>query len=301
MQSVIESILQLLERGERGALATVVSVRGSVPQVVGARLLLRGDGTMVGTVGGGAVEQRVLALLAGVLEGEPALLCELDLGRDLGMSCGGSMGVFIEPVAATPRLILCGAGHVAMPTAKLARNVGFRVTVIDERESQNSAERFPHCERLLTSVEIAAAQLEPTAEDWILCLGPSHSIDQRALAAFALRPHRYLGLMGSRRKVIRLLKALAADGIQVPLERLYAPVGLALGAESPDEIAVSIVAELVALRRRATPAAPRSGALERAAAPGRDAALGHMRVLDDPRVRALLERAETDAPDDSSG
>ncbi len=280
VQSVFESILQLIQRGERGALATIVSARGSVPQVVGARLLLKRDGTTVGTVGGGAVEQHVLSLLERALQGEPAILCELDLAGDLGMSCGGSMSVFIEPVAAAPRLIICGAGHVAMPTARLAIQVGFRVTVVDERESQNTSERFPDCERISMSVERAAAQLGPTAEDWILCLGPSHAIDQRALAAFATRPHRYIGLMGSRRKVIRLLKALATDGVEIPLERLYAPVGLALGAESPDEIAVSIVAELVALRRGATAA--------------------HLRGLEDSRWRAHLEQSSPDSPDDGA-
>jgi xanthine dehydrogenase accessory factor len=180
------------------------------------------------------------------------------------MSCGGSMQVFLEPLE-RPRLLVCGAGHVAAPTARFARDVGFRVTVIDERADLNVPERFPDCRLIVAEPAVAAASLPARADDFVLFLGPSHAHDLSALRAFAQRPHRYLGLMGSLRKVLSIVRTLRAEGLELPLDRLYAPVGVALGATTPQEIAVSIVAELIALRRGETPR--------------------HLRALDDPRVR----------------
>src|SRR5262245_23690169 len=131
---VTEALLELLRAGEAGALATVTKVSGSVPQRPGARLLLAAGGRRVGTVGGGAIERVVLEALRDVLAAQVARTLSYDLARDLGMCCGGSMELFVEPISASPRLWLFGAGHVARPTAALARSVGFEVSVVDERE-----------------------------------------------------------------------------------------------------------------------------------------------------------------------
>ena len=275
MLEVSRALCALVEAGQGGALATVVRARGSTPQVAGARLLLRADGSSVGTVGGGAIERHVFDALRTCLERAESHLLEVDLRRDLGMSCGGAMTVFVEPVAAAPRLILCGAGHVAKPTAALARTVGFAVTVVDPRVEQNTEERFPHCVRLVTAPEEAVAQLAPTVSDWVLLVNYGHAVDRAALAAFGHRPHRYLGLMGSRRKVFQMLRSLAEEAALPPLDRVYAPVGLGLGAVTPEEIAVSIVAELVAIRR------------------GGDGA--HLRAVEDPRLLNELEGREAPA------
>lgn len=178
------------------------------------------------------------------------------------------MEVFIEPVEAAQRLIVFGAGHVAKPTAELARRVGFEVTVVDDREELASRERFPDCELVLAEPREAAARLAPRPEDWLLIVTYDHRLDEEALATFARLPHRYLGLIGSRRKVLRILQRLAGRGDLPPLDRVYAPVGLDIGAVSPEEIAVSIVAELVAIRH------------------GKPAR--HLRALDDPRVARVL-------------
>ncbi|MCA9581940.1 MAG: XdhC family protein [Myxococcales bacterium] len=238
-----------MHRGETVALATVVSTAGSAPQIPGARLLLRADGTCVGTVGGGAVEHRVLEALRSCQKQPHSQMLEIDLARDLGMCCGGRMVVFIETLTAHERLVLFGAGHVAQPTASLARTVGFRVTVVDDREELNTAERFPECERLLMEPEEASPFLAMTERDWIVILTHDHRLDEEAARTYLKRPHRYMGLIGSQRKVIRILKRLALRGDPLDLERFYAPVGLSLGAVTPQEIAVSIVAELIALRR----------------------------------------------------
>ncbi|MBE7484895.1 MAG: XdhC family protein [Polyangiaceae bacterium] len=268
MRDVTRELLNVLTSGKRGALATVVRVSGSVPQEPGARLLLAPDGTTTGTVGGGAVERAVLEALEQCrAHGRPELVV-YDLARDLGMCCGGRMEIFVEPVEATQRLIVFGAGHVAKPTAQLARQVGFDVTVVDDREELATEERFPGCTLVLAEPSEAAARLAPRAEDWLLVVTYDHRLDEEALDTFARLPHRYLGLIGSRRKVFRILQRIAERGPLPPLERVYAPVGLDIGAVSPEEIAVSIVAELVALRHGKAPA--------------------HMRAVDDPRLARVL-------------
>src|SRR5262245_52614858 len=145
MREVAQAVLELLESGQRGALATVVRASGSTPQEAGARLLLRADGSFVGTVGGGAIERAVLAALEEALRTNTREVLVRELGYDLGMCCGGRMEVLIEPIEGAPRLVLFGAGHVAKPTAALARSIGFDVRVVDERAELLTPERFPGC------------------------------------------------------------------------------------------------------------------------------------------------------------
>ncbi|MCK6532300.1 MAG: XdhC/CoxI family protein [Polyangiaceae bacterium] len=268
MRDVTRALLHVLTSGRRGALATVVRVSGSVPQQPGARLLLAPDGATTGTVGGGAVERAVLDALGQCRQhGRPELVV-YDLARDLGMCCGGRMEIFVEPVEAEQRLLVFGAGHVAKPTAELARRVGFAVSVVDDREELANRERFPDCELVLAEPREAAARIAPRAEDWVLIVTYDHRLDEEALDTFARLPHRYLGLIGSRRKVLRILQRIASRGDLPPLDRVFAPVGLDIGAVSPEEIAVSIVAELVAIRH--------------------GKAARHLRALDDPRVARVL-------------
>ncbi len=259
-------MLAVLDSGARGALATVVRASGSTPQQIGARLLLCPDGTTVGTVGGGAIEHAVLEeLRACVVDGKPRVMVK-ELMRDLGMCCGGRMEVLVEPIEGRPRLILFGAGHVAKPTAVLARSLGFRVLVVDDREELNTEARFPECERVLAEPKEAA--IATSDRDWLLVMTHDHRLDEETLDAYARQPHAYLGMIGSRRKVYRVLARIAAKHGLPSLAKVYAPVGLELGAVSPEEIAVSIAAELVALRH------------------GKGAP--HMRAMDDPALARVL-------------
>lgn len=274
MRDVVQALLELLTSRQRGALATVVRVSGSTPQQPGARLLLREDGSTLGTVGGGAIELAVIESLRRSLSSSESELLIRDLAHDLGMCCGGRMEIFVEPILPSPRLWLLGAGHVAKPTAALARNVGFEVVVIDERDELNTMERFPGCRLVLgdPGTELRKAALGDT--DWVLIMTHDHQLDEAALAATAGKNARYVGLVGSKRKVFRLVERVRAkrDG-EFPLERVYAPVGLDIGAVSPEEIALSIVAELVALRH------------------GRPAP--HLRALSDSRIERALQRQIT--------
>jgi xanthine dehydrogenase accessory factor len=252
-------------------LATVVRVSGSVPQRPGARMLLRADGTTLGTVGGGAIEQEVLAALTACREGAEAELLSRELGYDLGMCCGGRMEIFIEPIEASSRLVLCGAGHIAHALAPLLPNIGFAPTVLDEREEQNNEARFPNVERVLCDPDSFLRRHPLSSDDWVVIATHDHALDERllerALCGTPTQP-RYIGLVGSRRKVLRILSRIRARHAELDLTRLHAPIGLALKAQGPAEIALSIAAELVALRR--------------------GAAISHMRVLDDERAARAL-------------
>ena len=249
VREVVEALLELLKQGQRGALATVVRTRGSAPNRAGSRLLLRADGSFVGTVGGGAVEHAVLDALRATLDGGSSQLLVRDLGHELGMCCGGRMEIFIEPVEARPRLFVFGAGHVGAATAPLARQVGFDVTVVDEREELNTEARFPNCTRDLRDPLAMLKRTTLDEQDWLLVVTHDHALDEQILELSLDHEARYIGVVGSRRKVFRLVERICQRRGPLALERVYAPVGLDLGAIGPDEIAVSIVAELVALRR----------------------------------------------------
>ncbi len=269
VREVTEALLALLDAAGRGALATVVRASGSTPQQVGARLLLRPDGTAVGTVGGGAIEHAILEELRGcLLDGRPRMV-EKDLMRDLGMCCGGRMEVLVEPVEGRPRLIVFGAGHVAKPTAALAQTIGFRVIVVDDREELNTEERFLGCERVVSEPTEVDRQIAPSERDFLLVVTHDHRIDEETLDTYARLPHAYLGVIGSRRKIYRILSRISKKRGLPSLEKVYAPVGLDIGAVTPEEIAVSICAELVALRH--------------------GHAASHMRAIDDPVLARVLQ------------
>jgi xanthine dehydrogenase accessory factor len=272
VREVAEALLGVLAGSGRGALATVVRTTGSTPQRAGARLLLRPDDSLVGTVGGGALEHAVIEALREARRTGESQLLERDLGYDLGMCCGGRMEIFIEPIEAAPRLWLFGAGHVAQPTAALARTVGFEVTVVDERETLNSPDRFPDCQRELREPTALLAESALGDRDWVLIVTHDHRLDEEILERAVQRRPRFIGLLGSQRKTFRLLQRISVKlggPDALGLDRVYAPVGLEIGALGPAEIAVSIVAELVALRRG------------RAGAP-------HLRAVDDVRLQRLL-------------
>jgi xanthine dehydrogenase accessory factor len=248
--------MEVLGSGQRAALATVVRTSGSTPQVAGARMLLRADGSTLGTVGGGAIEQAVRDALESCLEGAPSSLLVRELGHDLAMCCGGRMEIFVEPIEATPRLWLYGAGHVNEALAPLATRLGFEVIVVDEREELNTEARFASARRELLDPASQLKRCTLGERDWVLIATHDHALDEQVLElALQARP-RYIGLVGSKRKVFRLIERIVRRrgeaGALPRLDRLYAPVGLALEAVEPAEIAVSIAAELVALRRSAT-------------------------------------------------
>lgn len=251
MRKLAEKLLELIESGERGALATVIETTGSVPAPPGSKLLLCEDDTAVGTVGGGRIEHLVLAECREVIAGGEARTVRRHLARDLGMCCGGSVVVFVEPVAGAPRLVLFGAGHVGKATAEFATRMGFSVTVSDDREEWNNEERFPNARRIVMDPDEAVThgELGLGSNTYVVIATHDHALDERALRACAAMPRRYLGMIGSKRKVIRTFQRVLQRSPDAELGDVYAPIGLDIGAVTPAEIGLAIVGELVAVRR----------------------------------------------------
>ena len=254
-QEVFESLTKALAAGEDVALVTIVSAQGSTPQRVGAKMLVFPDGRTVGTIGGGCYENDALWKAKDALLSRKPQLVKYDLNDDFaqenGLVCGGQMQVYIEPLEATPMLYVIGAGHVGYHVARLAHTIGFRTHVLDDREKFANRERFPDADGITVDTIpdwLHRAEIPGSAYVVVVTRGHTHDLD--AMRALAARDLRYLGLIGSKAKVKRISDALLAEGMPPEcLQRVHAPVGLDIGAVSPEEIAVAILAELIAVRR----------------------------------------------------
>ncbi len=252
---IYEEIVKLRQSGRRGAVATIVNVRGSIPSFKTAKMLVRDDGSIAGTIGGGCVEADVWQAAREVMESERPRTLTFDLNNDpkydTGLVCGGTLEVFVEPVLPPAELYIFGAGHVAAALYRVARIAGFDVTVVDDREAYANRERFPEAQQVIAEdFEKAAAQLKPSESSYIVVVTRGHRDDMRVLRWAVQTPARYVGMIGSKRKTITIFKELQQEGIPAKLfERVHAPVGLDIGAITPEEIAVAITAELIAKRR----------------------------------------------------
>jgi xanthine dehydrogenase accessory factor len=243
-------------RGERRrfVLLTVIESRGFTPQKAGARMLRGAGGEIVGTIGGGAIEHAALAEAEALLTTGGSTVLRRHLTQELGMCCGGEMTVFIELVAPAPRLLLLGAGTIAKPLASMALLTGFHVTVVDERSEWATGERFPGAVVLCRAPEHALRDLAAGPEDYVLVVTHDHALDQRLVQDLLRRPVAFLGMVGSVPKQRKFALRLRARGFSdAEIARLRTPVGLAIGAATAEEIAVSILAELIAVRRGHTP------------------------------------------------
>jgi xanthine dehydrogenase accessory factor len=251
-----EEIVRLRKDGRRGAVATIVNVRGSIPSFKTAKMLVRDDGSIVGTIGGGCVEAEVWQAAREVMESEKPRTMTFDLNQDpkydAGLVCGGTLEIFVEPIMPPADLYIFGAGHVAASLYQVARLAGFDVTVIDDREAFANRERFPEAHQVIAEdFEKAAAQLTPSEYSYIVIVTRGHRDDMRMLRWAVQTPARYVGMIGSKRKTITIFKELQLEGLPGRLfDRVHAPIGLDIGAITPEEIAVSITAELIANRRK---------------------------------------------------
>jgi xanthine dehydrogenase accessory factor len=251
---VFRAVSRALEVGELAALVTVVATGGSTPQRVGAKMLVYADGRTVGTIGGGCYEHDAAGKAREAIRLRQPRLARYDLSDDAagdsGLICGGHMEVFIEPVESAPHLYVVGAGHIGQHLARIAHEVGFRVHVVDDREKFASPERFPAAAEIAVADIpgwLAEAQLASGSYAVIVTRGHRH--DLAALRVLVERSLKYLGVIGSRAKVKRVFDALVDEGVAPALlAGVHAPIGLDIGAVTPAEIAVSIVAELIAVR-----------------------------------------------------
>ena len=254
---VYEELVHLRRVGQKAALATIVEVRGSVPSAQSAKLLVREDGSMVGTIGGGCTEAEVWNAAREVMENERSQRLRFDLGRDAsydqGLICGGQLEVYIEPILPIPSAFIFGGGHISKSLSKVATLAGFRTTIIDNREAYANSERFPE------AVEIHAEEYEDVfpklainESSYLVIVTRGHKDDMRILRWAIDQPARYIGMIGSKRKLIEIVKNFQAEeGISPEkLDRVHSPMGFDIGAVTPEEIAVSVVGEMIHWRRR---------------------------------------------------
>ncbi len=217
-------------------------------------MLVYADGRTVGTIGGGCYENDAFGKARHAIATGKSSLEQYDLNDDFaqenGLICGGRMDVHIDPLSPTPSLYIIGAGHVGYHLARAAADAGFRLHVVDDREKFASADRFPGADIAVEPIPGWLRRADIPASAFVVVVTRGHQHDLDAMRALAGRDLRYLGLIGSRAKVARIYDVLTAEGVPPEcLERVHSPIGLDIGAVTPAEIAVSILAELIAVRR----------------------------------------------------
>ena len=252
---VYEELVELRNAGQKCAIATIVEVAGSIPSFQSAKMLIRADGTMVGTIGGGCTEAEVWQAARDVIETEKPRMLQFNLGQDAaydnGLICGGQLNVYVEPVLPVPRALIFGAGHISKSLSKVATLAGFATTVIDNRETYANRERFPEAAQVIAEeYEDVFPRLEANDATYAIIVTRGHRDDMRVLRWAVDQPLRYIGMIGSKRKTIEVAKHLRKEGVPMEnLARIHAPMGLDVGAVTPEEIAVSVVAEMICRRR----------------------------------------------------
>lgn len=252
---IFDEIAKLKQEGRRCALATIVNVRGSIPSVMAAKMLVRDDGSITGTVGGGCVESDVRKGAMEVMQDGKPRTFNFNLDQqpddDNGLVCGGSLQVFVEPIVSAPRLYIFGAGHVGAAVYKIASLTGFETIVSDDRDQYANRERFPDAHEVHAGeMDEILSGLSPSDSSYIVIVTRGHRHDLRVLRWALETRARYIGMIGSGRKVLAIYQQLESEGVSPEsFKRVFAPIGLDIRAATPEEIAVSVVAELIAIRR----------------------------------------------------
>jgi xanthine dehydrogenase accessory factor len=248
--AIFEEAARLERDGVPATLCTVVGAEGSTPRAVGARMIVYPGGRTYGTIGGGSLEKHVTDLCRDEPPGTPRVV-DLDLAGDVEMACGGAVSVLLEPLGRSPRLVVFGAGHIARALAPMAAACGFRLTLVDDLPEYASPERFPDVESYVHSFEPSDwERITFDERTYCVIVTRGHDRDLEVLRALVDRDLAYVGMIGSKTKVAETMKALREEGMaQERLERVCAPIGLDIGSETPAEIAVSILAQLVRVRR----------------------------------------------------
>ncbi len=257
MGTIYEAVLEATRRGDSVALATIVKATGSTPREAGTKMLVYPDGSIVDTIGGGSLEANVIAEAQAALgEGKPRLiryeLRDSEAG-DPGI-CGGEAEIFVDVINPHPTVLIVGAGHVGRSIAVLSSFLGFRTVVMDDRAEFANAERLPQADEIIVGdIAEELARFSVTPQTHIVIVTRGHEHDREALRQSVSSPAAYIGMIGSRRKVKMVFDELQKAGVaEEALAAVHAPIGLDIHAETPEEIALSIMAEIVMVRRGGT-------------------------------------------------
>ncbi len=256
--NILQLAAECIAQDKPSALVTIIRTAGSTPRHAGAKMLVGGDGAILaGTIGGGEMESRVIALAqTSITDGQPRTvsyqLADPKAG-DPGV-CGGTVELFIEPLLTTPTLVIAGAGHVGRALAHAAKWCGFRVIVTDDRAELCTPEHIPDADVfLIGSLGEQLATIDITPQTYVALVTRGFPLDVKVLPALLQSPAAYIGVIGSERRWLTAAQALRALGVSdAQLQRVHTPIGLELNAETPEEIAISILAEIIMRRRTLT-------------------------------------------------
>ncbi len=257
MPTIYQALAEIEKNNETAALCTVVASQGSTPRHVGSKMLVYPDGRFIGTIGGGDMEHRALdeAMIA-MSEGKPQTIkySMVDPSRgDVGV-CGGTVEVFVEPILPAPLVVVVGAGHVGKAVVHLAKWLGFRVAVSDDRAEFCTPEATPGADAYYpVPMEKLTEQFKVTKRTYFVLTTRGSNVDALGLPSLLESPAAYIGVIGSKRRWATTVKALKEKGMAPEqIARIHSPMGLELNAETPEEIAVSILAEILMLRDKGT-------------------------------------------------
>ncbi len=256
-QTIYQALAELEQTHQPAALCTVVGSKGSTPRHVGSKMLVYPDGKFIGTVGGGDLEHRVLdEAWISLTDGETRLLHYnmVDPSRgDVGV-CGGQVDVFIEPILPAPLVIIIGAGHVGKAVARLAKWLGFRVAISDDRPEFCTPETIPDADSYYPiTMDKLPQQVKIDKRTYLILTTRGSSVDAAGLAPLLDTPAAYIGVIGSKRRWLTTVKALKKKGVSdAKIAKVHSPIGLELQAETPEEIAVSIMAEVLMIKNKGT-------------------------------------------------
>jgi len=255
MTDIYQEIVRIRAEGEEAALVTIVSATGSTPREEGAKMLVRADGSILGTIGGGSLEAQVIEEAIKVIgQGKPKQLRTSLTAKEVeadGMLCGGELEVFIEPILTPPTLYIFGGGHISLSLAKMGKPLGFKIAVIDDRAEFANADRFPEADTTLAGDFTSSfPKLKIDKSSYIVIVTRNHQYDDMVLEWAVGTKAKYIGMIGSKTKTKAIFSHLVAKGItKEQLARVHAPIGLEINAQTPEEIAVSILAEIIKVRR----------------------------------------------------
>ena len=258
MESFYDILADILKKNTPAALVTVIDAKGSTPRSTGAKMIVLSDGVVHGTIGGSSVESLVIQEAKDCIKSGTFRKVIHDLNdhekHDTGMICGGKMEFFIESINLTPNLFIFGGGHCGYPLAKIANQVGFRYTIIEDRPEFAQEDRFPEAKEIrVGDVKQIANELITSAQDFVAIVTRNHDLDYITVREILKKPARYIGLIGSKTKKNQIVKKLEADGFKKEdIKRIHTPIGLDIGAETPEEIAISILAEMIQVKNKST-------------------------------------------------
>lgn len=250
MQSVFSKIEELKSEQQSVALCIVIETKGSTPRKQGAKMLVLPDGSIYGTIGGGSVEKEVAEKAVTLIKTGKSEKCTFNLEEDLGMHCGGYMEVYIEPVIPLKKLYVFGAGHIGRVVAKFAKELNFAITLFDAREGIFNDKEFSSYTCINEDYFKAIDNAVFDDNTFCVIVTPKHSFDEEILARIGKKPSAYTGMIGSTTKIALLKKRFVEEKIltKTELDKIDMPIGIKFAAETPQEIAVSIIAKLIDVR-----------------------------------------------------